>query len=351
VNSQAKQKIESTSFISGLPGLVNHPFRLALFITLMLIIGLHLHLTSGSMLINWSTIFEGLNPQQQLVFWELRLPRLLLVAIVGMGLAIAGVVLQALFRNPLAEPGLIGVSSSAAFGAVFVIVLGSVVWGEVAAWQLSLAALISAVLSTVFIYKIATRYGRTDVAMMLLAGVAVNAIAGAGTQLLISISDDAQLRTVTFWMMGSFANVTWLAVTVLTVVIGVVTLWFWRLAKSLNAFMLGENISLHMGFDPKNLKWQIMWGSALMVGVAVATVGVIGFVGLIVPHIIRLLVGANHRYVIPLSALFGATLLVFADWFAKTVIAPSELPIGLFMALLGGPFFLMMLFNQRKGWQ
>lgn len=340
-----------TESTSKLPGLVNQPFRLGLLIAMLLLLAVHLHLTSGTMLIDWTTIVAGLNPQQQLVFWELRLPRVLLVAVVGMGLAVAGVALQALFRNPLAEPGLIGVSSSAAFGAVFVIVLGSAIWDEVAAWQLSLAALGAAILSTLFIYKIATRYGRTDVAMMLLAGVAVNAIAGASSQLLISISDDAQLRTVTFWMMGSFANVDWLSVATLSLVIALVTVLFWRMSKPLNAFMLGENVSLHMGFDPKQLKWKIMWGSALMVGVAVATVGVIGFVGLIVPHIIRLLVGSNHRYMIPLSALLGATLLLFADWFAKTIIAPSELPIGLFMALLGGPFFLMMLFNQRKGWQ
>lgn len=340
-----------TESATKLPALVNQPFKLGLLIGALLLLAVYLHLTSGSMQIDWSSVFQGQSQQQHLVLWELRLPRLLLVGVVGMGLAVAGVALQALFRNPLAEPGLIGVSSSAAFGAVFVIVLGSVVWGEVAAWHLSVAALGAAILSTLFIYRIATRYGKTDVAMMLLAGVAVNAIAGASSQLLISISDDTQLRTVTFWMMGSFANVDWTAVMMLSVVVGLVSFAFWRLAKPLNAFMLGENVSLHMGFDPKQVKWKIMWGSALMVGVAVATVGVIGFVGLIVPHIIRLLVGANHKYVIPLSALFGATLLIFADWFAKTIIAPSELPIGLFMALLGGPFFLMMLFNQRKGWQ
>ena len=186
--------------------------------------------------------------------------------------------------------------------------------------------------------------------MMLLAGVAINAIAGATTQVLIMVSDDTQLRTVTFWMLGSFANANWWDIASLAGVILVVTLFFWTLVKPLNAFMLGENVCLHMGFNPSRLKWQVMWGSALMVGLAVATVGVIGFVGLVVPHIARLLVGANHSRLIPMSALLGAILLVYADWFAKGVIQPSELPIGLLMALLGGPFFLLMLFQQRKRW-
>lgn len=315
-----------------------------------LLIGVVLHLGSGSVNIDVDSIQQGLNPQQSLVLWELRVPRLLLVMVVGAGLAVSGVVLQAMFRNPLAEPGLIGVSSSAALGAVFVIVLGSFFWQEIHFWQLGIVAFMSAGLATLFIYSLATHFGKTDVALMLLAGVAINAVAGAATQLLISVSDDSQLRSVTFWMMGSFANVDWYAVMVVTMLTLIISLIFWRLAKPLNAFMLGENICMHMGYDPAKIKWQVMWGSALMVGGAVATVGVIGFVGLVVPHIVRLATGSDHRRLIPLSALAGAVLLVFADWIAKTMIAPSELPIGLLMALLGGPFFLIMLLQQRKGW-
>lgn len=315
-----------------------------------LVLAMQLHLFSGSMPINWLNLLEGLNPQQSWVFWELRLPRLILVIIVGAGLAIAGVVLQALFRNPLAEPGLIGVSSSAALGAVFVIVLGVALWGEVAHWQMSVAAVVTAILSTFVIYRLATKRGRTDVAMMLLAGVAINAIAGAGTQLLISLSDDSQLRNVMFWMMGSFANSEMVNLWVLTIFVIIISAVFVGLAKPLNGFLLGEHEALHMGYDPKPLKIKIMWGSALMVGMAVATVGVIGFVGLIAPHISRMIIGSQHQKLIPFSALMGATLLLLADWLAKTVIAPAELPIGLFMALLGGPFFLMMLLQTRKKW-
>ncbi|BCN94063.1 hemin ABC transporter permease [Thiomicrorhabdus immobilis] len=315
---------------------------------LLLILGLVLHISSGSIAIGWHDYQQGLSAQQSLVLWQIRLPRLLVVAIVGAGLAVAGVALQALFRNPLAEPGLIGVSSSAALGAVFMIVLGSALFESISYWQLSVAAFASAGLATWFIYALASRYGKTDVALMLLAGVAINAIAGASTQLLISVSNDLQMRSVIFWMMGSFANVSWSSVAIVFSVTLLTSIALWRLARPLNAFMLGENISLHMGFDARRIKWQIMWGTALMVGVAVATVGVIGFVGLIVPHIVRLWVGSDHRQLIPLSALAGGSLLVFADWVAKTLIAPAELPIGLFMALLGGPFFLMMLLKQRK---
>lgn len=317
---------------------------------LLLVFGLFLHLSSGELALSLTQVFGGFNEVESLVFWELRVPRLLLVIVVGGSLAVAGVALQALFRNPLAEPGLIGVSSSAALGAVLVLVLGGLIWGHVSGWQVGLAALIMAIMATLFIYRLATRLGQTDIALMLLAGVAINAIAGALTQLMIMLADDAQLRTVIFWMMGSFSNSQLDVAIILAIISTIISLLYWRLAPALNALMLGENACLHLGYDVTTLKRQIVWGSALMVGLAVASVGVIGFVGLVVPHITRLLLGANHRLLIPFSALLGATLLVYADWVAKTIIAPSEMPIGLFMALLGGPFFLVMLLQNRKQW-
>lgn len=348
-SSETPKPIEASHSQAGWKG--NQYSIMWLLLWLILLMGAVLHLTSGAMQINIVEAIKGSSDQQAWVLWELRIPRLLLVMFVGAGLAVAGVVLQALFRNPLAEPGLIGVSSSAALGAVFVIVLGAMLWGDVSAWQMSLAAILSAILVTFLIYRLATKYGYTDVALMLLAGVAINAIAGAATQLLISISDDSQLRTVIFWMMGSFANSEAINLWLLIIVTSITTLLFIGLAKPLNALLLGEQEALYMGFNPKPLKLQIMWGSAVMVGLAVATVGVIGFVGLIVPHIARLMVGNQHQRLIPFSALLGAALLLYADWFAKTVIAPAELPIGLFMALLGGPFFLAMLLQQRNKWR
>lgn len=319
---------------------------------LLLALGLILVMSISLMIGGFSfypiDIITGLTEQQWFILWEIRLPRVLLAAVIGAGLAISGVALQALFRNPLAEPGLVGVSSSAAFGAVFVIVLGGALWQEVTVWQISAAAFVLASFSTVMLYMIATRKGHTDVALMLLAGVAFNAIFGALTQLLITFSDDTQLRSALFWMMGSLANLSWFSVGMVSVFVLLATLGLWRLVKSMNAFLLGENVSLQMGYDPKWFKWQVMGLSALIVGVSVSMVGVIGFVGLVVPHMIRLWVGADHRLVLPLSALGGAILLVLADLLARQLLYPSELPIGLLMALLGGPFFLMLLMTKRQ---
>ncbi|MCF6254423.1 MAG: iron ABC transporter permease, partial [Thiomicrorhabdus sp.] len=284
-----------------------------LLLLLLLALVMSLSLMIGGFSFYPSEFIAGLSAQQVFILWEIRLPRILLAAVIGAGLAISGVALQALFRNPLAEPGLIGVSSSAAFGAVFVIVLGGALWQEVAAWQISVAAFLMASLSTLMLYRIATRYGHTDVALMLLAGVAFNAIFGALTQLLIVFSDDTQLRSALFWMMGSLANLSWFSVGLVSVCVLIATLALWRLVNSMNAFLLGENVSLQMGYDPKWFKWQVMGLSALIVGVSVSMVGVIGFVGLVVPHMIRLWVGADHRLVLPLSALGGAVLLVSAD--------------------------------------
>ncbi len=320
----------------------------AMWLMLVLFMVMFLSLMLGGFVFWPNDFIQGLSAQQSLVLWEIRLPRVVLSAVIGAGLAVSGVALQALFRNPLAEPGLIGVSSSAAFGAVFIIVLGSFFWQEVAVWQISGAAFLTACISTAMLYLIATRRGHTDVALMLLAGVAFNAIFGALTQLLLIFSDDSQLRSALFWMMGSLANLSWWSVSVVSASVAVATMGLWHLVKPMNAFLLGERVSLQMGYAPKWLKWQVMGWSALIVGVSVSAVGVIAFVGLVVPHMIRLWVGADHRLVLPLSALGGAVLLVLADLLARQVLYPAELPIGLLMALLGGPFFLLLLLNKRQ---
>ncbi len=320
----------------------------AMWLMLVLFMVMSLSLMLGGFVFWPNDFIQGLSAQQSLVLWEIRLPRVVLSAVIGAGLAVSGVALQALFRNPLAEPGLIGVSSSAAFGAVFIIVLGSFFWQEVAVWQISGAAFLTACISTAMLYLIATRRGHTDVALMLLAGVAFNAIFGALTQLLLIFSDDSQLRSALFWMMGSLANLSWWSVSVVSASVAVATMGLWYLVKPMNAFLLGERVSLQMGYAPKWFKWQVMGWSALIVGVSVSAVGVIAFVGLVVPHMIRLWVGADHRLVLPLSALGGAVLLVLADLLARQVLYPAELPIGLLMALLGGPFFLLLLLNKRQ---
>lgn len=307
-----------------------------------------LSLQSGSVSLSLIDFWTGLSEQQSLVFWEIRMPRIVMAALVGAGLAVSGVALQALFRNPLAEPGLIGVSSGAALGAVMVIVLGGALWGEVLSWQMSLSAFAMAAGVTLLIYLIATSKGHTNVALMLLAGVAINAVTGALTGLLISVSSDVQLRSVIFWMMGSLSGVSWDGIALLGSVTLLALAVLHRLRHPLNALLLGEQSCLHMGYAVQSLKWQVMTASAVLVGVSVALVGIIGFVGLMVPHMVRLWVGPDHRQLIPLSALGGAVLLVSADWLARSVVQPAELPIGLLMALLGGPFFLLMLLKRRE---
>ncbi|WP_051347130.1 FecCD family ABC transporter permease [Thiomicrorhabdus chilensis] len=317
-------------------------------LSIILVSVMVLSLQSGSVNLSLIDFWTGLSEQQSLVFWEIRMPRIVMAALVGAGLAVSGVALQALFRNPLAEPGLIGVSSGAALGAVMVIVLGGALWGEVLSWQMSLSAFALAAGVTLLIYLIATSKGHTDVALMLLAGVAINAVAGALTGLLISVSSDVQLRSVIFWMMGSLSGVSWDGIALLGSVTLLALAVLYRLRHPLNALLLGEQSCLHMGYAVQSLKWQVMTASAVLVGVSVALVGIIGFVGLMVPHMVRLWVGPDHRQLIPLSALGGALLLVSADWLARSVVQPAELPIGLLMALLGGPFFLLMLLKRRE---
>ena len=293
--------------------------------------------------------FGNLNETQSLILWELRLPRVIATSLVGAGLAVSGVAMQSLFRNPLAEPGLVGVSSGAALGAVLMIVAGPWFWIDVSSGWLALSAFLMAFAVTALLHVLSIHRGQTQVGFMLLAGVALNAFAAALTGLLVSVSDDQQMRSVIFWMMGSFSSLDWQAVLwiLMAILIGMVGLW--RRAHHMDVFLLGESVSQQMGFDPQPFKRQMMWLSALMVGVSVALVGVIGFVGLMVPHLMRLWFGVGHRQLLLASALGGAILLTLADWFARIWIAPAELPIGLLMSLLGAPFFLMMLLHKRQG--
>lgn len=287
-----------------------------------------------------------------LVLQEVRLPRLVLGALTGAVLAMSGAVLQGLFRNPLADPGLIGVSSGAALGAVSVIVLGQTAlagWlGLLGHWALPLAAFIGGLAATWLAWAIASRQGDTDVATLLLAGIAINAVAGAGTGILTFMADDAQLRSLTFWSMGSIAQASWsdLRVTAPSMVLVLLALpW---MSRALNAFLMGESVAGHLGFSRHWVKRCAVVLVALGVGAAVAVTGLIGFVGLVVPHIVRMALGADHRTLLPISAAVGAILMVLADCLARTIVAPAELPIGLVMASLGGPFFLFLLLRRRR---
>ncbi|MGV6875004.1 FecCD family ABC transporter permease [Pseudochelatococcus sp. B33] len=301
----------------------------------------------------------------RLVVVGIRLPRTLLGFMVGAALAVSGALMQGLFRNPLADPGLAGVSSGAALAAALTIVLGQPIMGFLAPLLpaavaqgagvagasfvlLPLAAFGGGMLATLLLYALSTRNGETRVATLLLAGVAIGALTGAATGLLSYISDDRQLRDLTFWMLGSVGGATWERVVTVAPAILPVIVAVPFLARGLNALALGEAEAFHLGIDVQRIKRLTLLLVSVAVGASVATSGVIGFVGLVVPHLLRLLHGPDHRVLMPAAALLGGTLLVGADILARTIVAPAELPIGILTALLGAPFFLWLLLRHNR---
>jgi iron complex transport system permease protein len=289
-------------------------------------------------------------PQQAAVLWNIRLPRAVLAMLVGGALAASGATLQGIFRNPLTDPGLIGVASGAALGAVASIVLGI---GFLGVATLPVAAFAGGLAATLCVYLMARRGGRTEVVTLLLTGIALNAIAGAATGFLIFIATDAQLRSVVFWSLGSLGGATWrnLSVAGPIIVAGLLILPRW--GRDLNLLTLGEREARHLGVETERVRLILIVLTALLTGAAVAVCGTIGFVGLVVPHLIRLIAGPDHRVLIPASALGGALLVTLADLAARTVAAPVEVPLGVITALSGGPFFLWLLYRTRRehgGW-
>ncbi len=292
---------------------------------------------------------EGLQ-QAELILGQIRLPRSLLGLAVGAVLALSGVAMQGLFRNPLADPGLVGVSGGAALGAAIAIVGGSYMGGlppAFAPYMLSVCAFGGGLAVTAVVYRFGRRDGQTHVATMLLAGVAMTAMAGAGVGLFTYLADDATLRSLTFWNLGSLNGASYSRLWPLLLVTVGVALWLPRRAAALNALLLGESEARHLGFDVERIKRELVLCTALGVGAAVAAAGLIGFIGLVVPHLMRLLVGPDHRVLLPASLLAGASLLLLADLVARLLLAPAELPIGIVTALLGAPFFLYLLVRGR----
>lgn len=297
--------------------------------------------------------FEGDAPAHyQLVVTGIRLPRTLLCIAVGAILAMCGAVMQGLFRNPLADPGIIGVSSGSATGAAIAIVLlGLVNWqlpDFISALAVPLFAFIGGFVTTVLVYRLGTTPNGTSVVMMLLAGIAVGALSGAGIGLLSYLANDQMLRDLSLWQMGSLAGATWSNIVLAFVTLAILLVVFMRKAQALNALLLGEAEAGHLGIQVQKLKSQLIFFTALGVGIAVSVSGLIGFVGLVVPHLIRMLLGPNHQRLIPYSALLGAALLLLADLLSRLVISPAELPVGIVTALVGAPFFIFLLLQQRQ---
>lgn len=294
---------------------------------------------------------QSLSKMEQVVLWDIRLPRLILGICVGASLAVSGAVMQGLFRNPLADPGLVGVSAGAGLGAIIAIVLGGflpiAVMGLVGYWLVPLAAFLGGWGSTMLLYRVSTRRGRTSVATMLLAGIALGALAGALSGILVYMADDAQLRDLTFWGLGSLAGATWTKVMVACPVIAIAISVSASLGNGLNGLAFGEATAAHMGIPVQRLKNVAILTVAAATGAAVAVSGGIGFIGIVVPHLLRLATGPDHEPLLINTALLGASLLLIADVISRIIIAPAELPIGIVTAVLGAPVFLWILLRRR----
>lgn len=295
---------------------------------------------------------ENSDPGDWYVFSEIRLPRVVMAILIGSALAVSGAAMQGMFKNPLATPSLIGVTSGASLFAAIAIVLGSFIRQILPEFLhsllISLMAFFGAILTMVFVYRMSTVQRKTNVVIMLLAGVAISAMAGAITGFLIYLTDDEELRNLTFWTLGSLAGASWQKNLILALVIGVSYIFLINKGKALNAMMLGEQDAAHLGIPVEKVKKQIVIFTALMVGACVAFAGTIGFVGLIIPYILRLIFKSNYHIILPLSAVAGSILLLCADTFSRTIVAPSEMPIGVITAFLGAPVFIAILIRFKK---
>jgi iron complex transport system permease protein len=338
--------------------MLRRPLPLCLLLALLLLSAAAGGLAAGPTAIDGRQILGALrlgtapDPGPAATILQLRLPRVVLGLIVGAALAVSGAAMQGIFRNPLADPGLVGVSSGAALGAVACIVLGGALdlggsWAWLGRWLLPLASFAGAALATVAVSRLSRVDGATQAAQMLLVGLALNAIAGAGIGLLAHLASGPALRALTFWMYGSLGRVGWPEIAVAGPLVALATLLIPLHGRELNALLLGEAEAGHLGVDVERLKRRLVLLVLVAVGGSVALTGIIGFVGLIVPQLIRLWAGPDHRLLLPASALLGGALLTAADTAARTLAAPLELPIGVLTALIGGPFFIALLLRLR----
>lgn len=292
--------------------------------------------------------------RKQLVLIDLRLPRTLVGIFVGASLAVGGALMQGMFRNPLADPALIGVSNGAALAAVTTIAFGNsfaAPWMHVfGAYALPVAAFFGALATTLVLVAIASRHGTLAIGTLLLAGIAVAAISGALMGLIQFVADDRELRDITLWSLGSLSGATWTKLLAVTPFAVALVFLLPRLTRAMNGLLLGEAEAYHLGIDTTRTKRLVILLTAAAVGAAVAIAGIIGFIGLVVPHLVRLVAGPDHRVVLPASALGGAALLLFADILARMIVMPAELPIGIVTAAIGGPLFLHLVAKRGAGW-
>lgn len=334
------------------------------FFSVILVVTVFMAVRTGAVPISYHDIFHYLfhldrtgaihsfGTVKKEVFLQIRLPRVLLCIVVGASLSVSGALMQALFRNPIVAPGLIGTSSGAALGAALVFVIGSsfpiIRTGALGSFMLPFTAFVGAFLATFLVYKVSSSKGKTAVAIMLLVGIAVNALCLSATGFLSYIARDPQARSITFWSLGTFSGADWNSFYIVAATTIVCILISLRYSKELNALLLGEGDASHLGIDPESLILKIMLINTLMVAVATSFVGVIGFVGLIVPHVLRMIKSSDNFFLIVGSALLGGIVMNVADIVSRIIIAPAELPIGIITSFVGAPIFMWMLLHQKK---
>jgi len=307
---------------------------------------------AGSLLraIGIDTAWAPTDPIVESTLWVVRFPRIVMALVVGAALAVAGAVMQAIFGNPLAEPGVVGVSSGAALGAATAIAVGASVVGVAG---VAVTAFLGGLVATLLVYVVSRAGGRTEVVTLLLTGIAVNAIAQAGIAFVLFVADSASREQIVFWQLGSLGGSLWSQVLVVAVVTVPGVVLALALARRYDLLALGERNARHLGVDVERLRLVSIVLVALLTGAAVAFAGIIAFVGLVIPHLIRMIIGPAHRGLVLASAVGGGALLVIADLMTRTLVAGAELPIGMLTSLVGGPFFFWLLYRQRRrsgGW-
>tara|TARA_Y100001970_G_scaffold127793_2_gene157878 strand:+ start:165 stop:1235 length:1071 start_codon:yes stop_codon:yes gene_type:complete len=341
-----------------------HIFFLSLFVILVFLLILYLVVGPVQININQSTeiilsyfklISEeniSFNQIQKMVLLDIRIPRLILAILVGAGLGMSGAILQGLFRNPLIDPGFIGVSSGAAVGALFAIMFSQFFYfyfdTNISNFLLPILAMSGSFITTFIIYRISKSAYKTNIMTMLLAGIAVNALSGSIIGLFINFTSDLELRSFTFWTLGGLDTADWQVVSIVALFILSSIIFIYSIRNKLDIFMLGDAQAHHLGVNVESLKKKIILFSAIIVGISVAFCGMIGFIGLVTPHLIRLFIGPKHKYLIPGSALLGSIILVISDLISKTIISPAQLPIGVITSLIGAPFFIFLILKQKN---
>ncbi len=300
----------------------------------------------GAMRLSLAVLWQSQDEALRHIWLNIRLPRVLLAILVGGALALSGCVMQGLFRNPLADPGLLGISSGAALFVGLAIVFPIALPAILALYVPMFAAFIGSLVVT-FIIFLLSRQGNNSLARLLLVGIAINALCGAAVGILSWLSNDTQLRQLSLWGMGSLGQSQWSTLLAAASLAIPATVGIWLLARRLNLLQLGDEEAHYLGVDVKRTQRHLLILSALLVAAAVAVSGVIGFIGLVVPHLVRMWLGADHRWLVPGSVLAGALLLLIADTLARTLVVPAEMPVGLITSLIGGPWFLAMIFRSQ----